>query len=119
MGVADVCDRWRKTVSTAQSADRIEQHKDKSTSLNRTLNVVVSHRKTPLGPKPMDKTTKFKKAVNLCRDLSDLISMTGGEQYVKRMDVLEKILTIWQSGKEVAVVPINAAGILEFGKYHT
>ncbi|KAK3921662.1 LOW QUALITY PROTEIN: hypothetical protein KUF71_010847, partial [Frankliniella fusca] len=70
-------------------------------------------RTTPRGPKPMDKTSKYRKALKICTEICSILSLNGGHQYEKRIQDLEKILEYWMSKKEIVVLPVNANGTVD------
>ncbi|KAK3931619.1 Ubiquitin-like-specific protease 1 [Frankliniella fusca] len=70
-------------------------------------------RTTPRGPKPMDKTSKYRKALKICTEICSILSLNGGHQYEKRIQDLEKILEYWMYKKEIVVLPVNANGTVD------
>ncbi|XP_034246307.1 uncharacterized protein LOC117648161 [Thrips palmi] len=108
--VADVPLRWLKTDNRNQDPDEDESP---VRELQNGGQVRVSMRRHPLGPRPMDKAAKYKKALEVCTEISSLLSLTGGQQFEQRMEALENILKLWMSKRECIVLPISANGVID------
>jgi len=107
---SDLSKRWLKEMCRDEDTGNTSQG-----NTSKSGQVKVIRRIHPLGPKPMDKTTKYKKALKLCSEISSVLSLTGGRQFEERMDVLETILKHWSSKKEVIILPVNSEGGVECG----
>jgi len=111
----DVPKRWLKADGRTKNLNEGDETQDYE-GLNDGGQVRISNRRNPLGPRPMDKTAKYRKALKVCTEISSLLSLTGGSQFEQRMMVLESVLNFWTSKRECVVLPVSADGVID-GKY--
>ncbi|XP_034249610.1 uncharacterized protein LOC117650351 isoform X2 [Thrips palmi] len=58
--------------------------------------------------KPKGKADKFKSGMKLGGELAELLSVSGTEQYERRVAFLKEIISSWKNGQELAVYRLGA-----------
>lgn len=76
--------------------------------VNQSLDITLQE---PWRKKILSQNAKFNESDKICKRLSYLASMEGPTAYQRKMGVLRKLLSFWESSKEADVIELNQKGM--------